>query len=151
MYPPDLESLLREITLSAIASDIDVTDEPEDIIFSLDKAVATRRIVACVQFEEIWEQPVDPDLEVEGVAFFFVGVKLSPEVCEEASEMGSAVNELSWTLLLPDVHTLSIEDRPKTAYEFLTLADIDLPASSIEFYEVLKEIIKFDDRESSLH
>ena len=151
MYPEDLESLLREITVSAIEHDAEGAEEPEDLIFAIEQAVATRKIVDCVQFEELWEQTVDPEVDDSGVSFFFIGLKLSPEVCEEAQELDASMNEVSWTLLIPNVDSLNDAERPQTAKDLLALAEIDIPNKSTTDYEILKEIIQFDDPGPTLH
>jgi hypothetical protein len=148
MYPEDLASLLREITVSAIARNADGADEVHDLIRSIEDAVATRRIVDCVQFEEIWEEPVDPSVDKTGVAFYFVGIKLSPEVCEAAFELDDPLNELTWTLLLPDVDTLKEDERPESAVDLLALAEIDLDTRTDRAYETLKSIIVPEDIEA---
>ena len=135
MYPEDLESLLREITVSAIEHDAEGAEEPEDLIFAIEQAVAT----------------VDPEVDDSGVSFFFIGLKLSPEVCEEAQELDASMNEVSWTLLIPNVDSLNDAERPQTAKDLLALAEIDIPNKSTTDYEILKEIIQFDDPGPTLH
>lgn len=52
MKKANLEELLRDITLSAIANNANGEDDISNMLFEIDAAVKSRRSVDCVQFEE---------------------------------------------------------------------------------------------------
>jgi len=51
-----LEEFLRELTLSSIARNADGIENVAEVLYTIDAAVRSRRIVDCVQFEESWEK-----------------------------------------------------------------------------------------------
>lgn len=134
----NLEELLRDISLSAVASYAE-TDDIESMRQVIATAVATRAIVDCVQFEELWEEAIDDSL------LLFINFKLSPSVCQAAHDEETRVNELTWNLVLPDVNALDEAEKPETAYDWLDLADVFVEDEFSEFYDCLSQVIVRDD------
>ncbi len=133
-----LEELLRDISLSAVANHAE-TDDIESMLKSIDAAVATRAIVDCVQFEELWEESIDES------TILFINFKLSPTVCQAAYDEAISVNELTWNLILPDVKDLDKADRPETAYDWLELANVFVEDEFTPFYDCLSQVIVRED------
>ncbi|MFM2004966.1 MAG: hypothetical protein RLZZ09_621 [Pseudomonadota bacterium] len=135
-----LEAFLRDLTLSAVARNA----EGEDIgtlIVSIDAAVRSRRIVDCVQFEELWEDKIDGAAE----SYLFVNFKLAPDVCEAAYDQDASLNELTWNLVLPNVNALDEEDRPENGFDWLDLGEVMVNQDYEGAYDCLNDIIRRDD------
>jgi hypothetical protein len=75
----------------------------------------------------------------------FMTFRLSPRVCEAAIDQGHALNELTWTLVLPDPDSLSEEERPDSSTELLMLAEIDVGIEASSELEILKSIIVLEE------
>lgn len=80
MKKANLDELLRDITLSAIANNANGEDDISNMLFEIDAAVKSRRSVDCVQFEEAWKDVVEGSKQ----PFLFINFKLSSEVCAAA-------------------------------------------------------------------
>ena len=135
-----LEELLRDISLSAVANYAE-TDDIESMLNSIAAAVATRAIVDCVQFEELWEESIDES------TILFINFKLSPTVCQAAYDEEISVNELTWNLILPDVNDLDKAEKPETAYDWLELANVFVEDEFSPFYDCLSQVIVREDEE----
>jgi hypothetical protein len=144
MDTENLGEFLKELTLSAIATQADGAERIDDLIDAIAEAVATRRIVDCVQFEEMWDEVVDEAIEQTNVSFFFITFRLSPEVCEAAYDEGKQLNELTWTLMLPDVESLEMDVKPDSSIELLSVAEIDVNTQETWQYEYLKSLIALE-------
>lgn len=140
-----LEEFLKAITLSALARNAHDSEDITELLEATGLAVATRKIVDCVQFEEVWEEEVDADVEASNILFMFITFRLSPRVCEAAIEQGHALNELTWTLVLPDPDSLDLEERPDSSTELLMLAEIDVGIEASSELETLKSIIVLEE------
>lgn len=140
-----LEEFLKAITLSALARNAQDSEDITELLEATGLAVATRKIVDCVQFEEVWEEEVDADVEASNILFMFMTFRLSPRVCEAAIDQGHALNELTWTLVLPDPDSLSEEERPDSSTELLMLAEIDVGIEASSELEILKSIIVLEE------
>ena len=134
----NLEEMLRDISLSAVAN-LAETDDIDSMLQSIDTAVATRAIVDCVQFEELWEESIDDG------ALLFINFKLSPTVCHASYDEETYVNELTWNLILPDFSGLDEADRPESAYDWLELASVFVEDEFGQFYDCLSRVIVRDD------
>lgn len=141
MNEDNLESFLREITLSAVAINADSTDDITDLQEAIDAAVKSRRIVDCVQFEEAWEDHLDDG----HTTYHFINFKLSPEVCEAAYEAGEEVNELTWNLVLPNINALADDEKPETSFDWLDLGEVHVNTESDALYATLQSIIVRND------
>jgi hypothetical protein len=140
-----LEEFLKAITLSALARNAHDSEDITELLEATGLAVATRKIVDCVQFEEVWEEEVDADVEASNILFMFITFRLSPRVCEAAIEQGHALNELTWTLVLPDPDSLDLDERPDSSTELLMLAEIDVGIEASSELETLKSIIVLEE------
>ena len=140
-----LEEFLKAITLSALARNAQDSEDITELLEATGLAVATRKIVDCVQFEEVWEEEVDADVEASNILFMFMTFRLSPRVCEAAIDQGHALNELTWTLVLPDPDSLSEEERPDSSTELQMLAEIDVGIEASSELEILKSIIVLEE------
>lgn len=133
-----LEEFLLEITLSALLRNAEGIDEPDLLLANLAAAVKSRKIVDCVQFEGLWEEPVDE------VPHHFINFKLSPEVCAAGFEDGTEFHELTWSLVLPNLDAMDAVDQPETAHDWLLLAEIDVNLETDEIYDELTRLIVLD-------
>lgn len=136
-----LEEFLLEITLSALLRNAGGIDEPGLLLGNLAAAVKSRKIVDCVQFEGLWEEPVDD------TPHYFIHFKLSPEVCEAGFEDGTEFHELTWSLVLPNLDAMDAVDQPETAHDWLLLAEIDVNLETDEIYDELTRLIVLDVEE----
>lgn len=141
----ELEEFLKAITLSALARNANESEDITELLEATGLAVATRRVVDCVQFEEVWEEEVDDELDASDILFMFITFRLSPRVCEAAIERGHALNELTWTLILPDPETLDPSEEPESSTELLMLAEIDVASEIADELEILKSIIVLEE------
>lgn len=141
MKQENLEELLRDLSLSAVAKNAMGEEDISDVLFELDAAVKSRRIVDCVQFEECWKDQIDGSQQ----PYLFINFKLSPEVCAAAFENGKEANELTWNLVLPFINGLDADELPESVYDWLDLAEVHLATESTEIYECLMEIIQMDE------
>ena len=137
-----LEEFLLEITLSAVLRHAEGIDEITDLLYSLDAAARSRKIVDCVQFERIFEESVDES------PYLFVTFKLSPEVCEAGFDNGVNFNELVWNLVLPKAEGIDPVERPESAFDWLTLAVVDVNLETDEIYDELTRLIVLDVEEA---
>ena len=140
MKQANLEELLRDITLSAIAKNANGEDDVSTILNEIDAAVKSRRTVDCVQFEEAWKDVVEGSKQT----FLFINFKLSSEVCVAAYEEGKEVNELTWNLVLPFIDGGNLADLPKSGFDWLDQGEIHIAHESPELFECLLEIIQLD-------
>lgn len=136
-----LEEFLLEITLSALLRNAEGIDEPDLLLENLTAAVKSRKIVDCVQYEGLWEEPVDE------AAHYFINFKLSPEVCAAGFNDGTEFHELTWSLVLPNLVAMEAVDQPETAHDWLLLAEIDVNLESDEIYDELTRLIVLDVEE----
>jgi hypothetical protein len=136
-----LEEFLLEVTLSAILRNAEGVDDVTDFLYTLDAAAKSRKILDCVQFEGIWEEPVDD------APHLFLNFKLSPDVCEVAFDDGTELHELTWNLVLPNAESIDPEERPETAMDWLTLAEIDINIENDDIYDELTRLIVLDVEE----
>ena len=136
-----LEEFLLEVTLSAVLRNAEGIDDVTELLYTLDAAAKSRRIVDCVQFERIVEEHVDES------PYLFVNFKLSPEVCEAGFDNGVDFNELTWNLVLPNVEGIDPEERPESAFDWLTLAVVDVNLETDEIYDELTRLIVLDVEE----
>jgi hypothetical protein len=141
MKQANLEELLRDITLSAVAKNANGEDDVSTMLYEIDAAVKSRRTVDCVQFEEAWKDVVEGSKQ----PFLFINFKLSSEVCIAAYEEGNEVNELTWNLVLPFVEGADVEKLPKSGFDWLDQGEIHIAHESPELFECLLEIIELDD------
>ena len=140
-----LPEFLKAITLSALARNADESEDLAELLEATTLAVATRRVVDCVQFEEMWEEQIDQTVDEGDILFLFLSFRLAPRVCEAALEQGQILNELSWTLILPDPESLIENERPASSTELLMLAEIDIETDSPAELEALKSIIVLEE------
>ena len=131
-----LEAFLRDLTLSAVARNAE-GEEIESLIVSIDAAVRSRRIVDCVQFEELWEDKIDGASD----PYLFINFKLAPDVCEAAYDQDASLNELTWNLVLPNVNALNQRDRPENGFDWLDLGEVLVNQDYEGAYECLSAII----------
>lgn len=136
-----LEEFLLEITLSALLRNAEGIDDPASLLGNLTKSVKSRKVVDCVQFEGLWEEPVDD------VPQYFINFKLSPEVCEAGFDDGTEFHELTWSLVLPNLEAMDAVDQPETAHDWLLLAEIDVNLETDEIYDELTRLIVLDVEE----
>jgi hypothetical protein len=141
MKQANLEELLRDITLSAIAKNAHGEDDVSTMLYEIDAAVKSRRTVDCVQFEEAWKDVVEGSKK----PFLFVNFKLSSDVCVAAYEEGKEVNELTWNLVLPFMDGVDIDDLPESGFDWLDQGEIHIAHESPELFECLLEIIQLDE------
>ena len=141
----ELEDFLKAITLSALARNASDSEDITELLEATGLAVATRKIVDCVQFEEVWEEEVDDELDESDILFMFITFRLSPRVCEAAIEQGHALNELTWTLIIPDPESLDPDEQPESSTELLMLAEIDVAVEVADELEILKSIIVLEE------
>ena len=140
-----LQEFLKAITLSALARNAHESEDIQDLLEDTTLAVASRRIVDCVQFEEMWEEEIDHSVDEANILFMFITFRLAPRVCEAALEQGHVLNELSWTLVLPDPESLEQDEQPESSTELLMLAEIDIDIESPAELEILKSIIVLEE------
>ena len=140
-----LEEFLKAITLSALARNAKDSEDITELLEATGLAVATRKIVDCVQFEEVWEEEVDDELEDSDILFMFITFRLAPRVCEAAIDQGHALNEMTWTLIVPDPESLEAEEQPKSSTELLMLAEVDVAIEAADELEILKSIIVLEE------
>jgi len=141
-----LEEFLRELTLSSIARNADGIENVAEVLYTIDAAVRSRRIVDCVQFEESWEEKLDGQSHPHR----FINFKLAPEVCEAAFEEDMEVNELTWNIALPDINAFDADDRPETAYDWLMAGEIFVNVDTGDMYKNLTQlIIRYESAETS--
>jgi len=136
----NLEELLRDITLSAIAKNANGEDDVSAILNEIDAAVKSRQTVDCVQFEEAWKDVVEGSKQT----FLFINFKLSSEVCVAAYEEGKEVNELTWNLVLPFIDGGNLADLPESGFDWLDQGEIHIAHETPELFECLLEIIQLD-------
>ena len=140
MKKANLEELLRDITLSAIANNANGDDDISSMLFEIDAAVKSRRSVDCVQFEEAWKDVVEGSKQ----PFLFINFKLSSEVCSAAYDEGKEVNELTWNLVLPFINGLDASELPESGFDWLDQGEIHIAHESPELFECLLELIQLD-------
>ena len=140
MKKANLDELLRDITLSAIANNANGEDDISNMLFEIDAAVKSRRSVDCVQFEEVWKDVVEGSKQ----PFLFINFKLSSEVCAAAYDEGKEVNELTWNLVLPFINGLDASELPESGYDWLDQGEIHIAHESPELFECLLELIQMD-------
>lgn len=140
-----LPEFLKAITLSALARNAGESEDMMELLEATTLAVATRRVVDCVQFEEMWEEQIDQTVDEGDIVFLFLSFRLAPRVCEAALEQGQILNELTWTLILPDPESLVEEEQPTSSTELLMLAEIDIDTESTSELEALKSIIALEE------
>ena len=133
-----LEEFLLEITLSALLRNAEGIDEPNLLLGNLHAAVKSRKIVDCIQFEGLWEEPVDD------APHYFINFKLAPAVCEAGFEDGTEFHELTWSLVLPNLEAMDVVDQPETANDWLLLAEIDVNLETDEIFDELTRLIVLD-------
>ena len=131
MKKANLEELLRDITLSAIANNANGEDDISNMLFEIDAAVKSRRSVDCVQFEEAWKDVVEGSKQ----PFLFINFKLSCEVCSAAYDEGKEVNELTWNLVLPFINGLDASELPESGFDWLDQGEIHIAHESPEIFE----------------
>jgi hypothetical protein len=136
-----LEEFLLEITLSAVLRNAQGIDDVTEMLYNLDAAVKSRKVVDCVQFEGLWNENIDDSPHL------FVNFKLSPDVCEAGFEDGTEFHELTWNLFLPNAEGIDPEDRPETALDWLALAEIDINLENDDIYDELTRLIVLDVEE----
>ena len=141
MKQANLEELLRDITLSAIAKNANGEDDVSTMLFEIDAAVKSRRSVDCVQFEEAWKDVVEGSKQ----PYLFINFKLSSEVCAAAYDEGKEVNELTWNLVLPFINGLDASELPESSFDWLAKGEIHIGNESIEAFACLKELIQMDE------
>lgn len=141
MKQANLEELLRDITLSAVAKSANGEDDVKTMLYEIDAAVKSRRTVDCVQFEEAWKDVVEGSKQ----PFLFINFKLSSEVCVAAYEEGKEVNELTWNLVLPFVEGADVDKLPASGFDWLDQGEIHIAHESPELFECLLEIIELDE------
>lgn len=140
MKKANLDELLRDITLSAIANNANGEDDISNMLFEIDAAVKSRRSVDCVQFEEVWKDVVEGSKQ----PFLFINFKLSSEVCAAAYDEGKEVNELTWNLVLPFINGLDASELPESGYDWLDQGEIHIAHESPDLFECLLELIQLD-------
>ncbi len=141
MKQANLEELLRDISLSAIAKNANGEDDISTMLYEIDAAVKSRRTVDCVQFEEAWKDIVDGSKQ----PFLFINFKLSSEVCAAAYDEGKEVNELTWNLVLPFINEIDADELPESGFDWLDQGEVHIAHESPELFECLLEIIQLDD------
>ena len=141
MKQANLEELLRDITLSAIAKNANGEDDISTMLYEIDAAVKSRRSVDCVQFEEAWKDMVEGSKQ----PFLFINFKLSSEVCVAAFEEGKEVNELTWNLVLPFINGMDADELPESGFDWLDQGEVHIAHESPEIFECLLEIIQLDE------
>ena len=128
MFEHNLENLLRQITLQAIAQLIGNDEDIANLLFALTEATSTRQIVGCVQFEEDWQATTD-----EGVTWYaHCQLKVAPSVCAVAYGNGDAVNELVWEFAIPNVNHIEVSAKPTNTIDYLAMGKIVLDRSDDE-------------------
>jgi len=137
----NLEELLRDITLSAIAKNANGEDDISTMLYEIDAAVKSRRSVDCVQFEEAWKDMVEGSKQ----PFLFINFKLSSEVCVAAFEEGKEVNELTWNLVLPFINGMDADELPESGFDWLDQGEVHIAHESPELFECLLELIQLDE------
>jgi hypothetical protein len=140
MKQTELEELLRDITLSAIAKNANGEDDVSNLLFEIDAAVKSRRTVDCVQFEEAWKDVVDGSKQ----PYLFINFKLSSDVCAVAYGEGEEVNELTWNLVLPFINGVDADELPDSGFDWLEKGEIHIGNESIEAFHCLKDLIQMD-------
>ena len=141
MKQANLEELLRDITLSAIAKNANGEDDISTMLYEIDAAVKSRLSVDCVQFEEAWKDMVEGSKQ----PFLFINFKLSSEVCVAAFEEGKEVNELTWNLVLPFINGMDADELPESGFDWLDQGEVHIAHESPEIFECLLEIIQLDE------
>ena len=142
MNETKLEEFLRELTLSSVARNANGIENVAEVLYTIEAAVRSRRIVDCVQFEESWQEK----LEGQSHPHHFINFKLAPEVCEAAFEEDIEVNELTWNLALPDVDAFETDERPETAYDWLMQGEIFVNVDTGDMYKSLTQLIIRDEQ-----
>lgn len=142
MNETKLEEFLRELTLSSVARNANGIENVAEVLYTIEAAVRSRRIVDCVQFEESWQEK----LEGQSHPHHFINFKLAPEVCEAAFEEDIEVNELTWNLALPDVDAFETDERPETAYDWLMKGEIFVNVDTGDMYKSLTQLIIRDEQ-----
>ena len=142
MNETKLEEFLRELTLSSVARNANGIENVAEVLYTIEAAVRSRRIVDCVQFEESWQEK----LEGQSHPHHFINFKLAPEVCEAAFEEDIEVNELTWNLALPDVDAFEADERPETAYDWLMQGEIFVNVDTGDMYKSLTQLIIRDEQ-----
>ena len=142
MNETKLEEFLRELTLSSVARNANGIENVAEVLYTIEAAVRSRRIVDCVQFEECWQEK----LEGQSHPHHFINFKLAPEVCEAAFEEDLEVNELTWNLALPDVDAFEADERPETAYDWLVQGEIFVTVDTGDMYKSLTQLIIRDEQ-----
>lgn len=142
MNETKLEEFLRELTLSSVARNANGIENVAEVLYTIEAAVRSRRIVDCVQFEESWQEK----LEGQSHPHHFINFKLAPEVCEAAFEEDIEVNELTWNLALPDVDAFEADERPETAYDWLMQGEIFVTVDTGDMYKSLTQLIIRDEQ-----
>ena len=141
MKKANLEELLRDITLSAIANNANGEDDTSTLLFEIDAAVKSRRTVDCVQFEEAWKDVVEGSKQ----PFLFINFKLSSAVCAAAFDEGKEVNELTWNLVLPFINGIDADELPESGFDWLDQGEVHIAHESPELFECLLELIQLDE------
>ena len=141
MKQANLEELLRDITLSAIAKNANGEDDISTMLYEIDAAVKSRLSVDCVQFEEAWKDMVEGSKQ----PFLFINFKLSSEVCVAAFEEGKEVNELTWNLVLPFINGMDADELPESGFDWLDQGEVHIAHESPELFECLLELIQLDE------
>ena len=142
MNETKLEEFLRELTLSSVARNANGIENVAEMLYTIEAAVRSRRIVDCVQFEESWQEK----LEGQSHPHHFINFKLAPEVCEAAFEEDLEVNELTWNLALPDIDAFEADERPETAYDWLMQGEIFVNVDTGDMYKSLTQLIIRDEQ-----
>ncbi len=140
MKQANLEELLRDITLSAIAKNANGEEDVSHMLFEIDAAVKSRRTVDCVQFEEAWKDVVEGSSQ----PFLFINFKLASEVCAAAYDEGKEVNELTWNLALPFINGIDADRLPESGFDWLDQGEVHIAHESPQLFECLMEIIQLD-------
>jgi len=142
MNETKLEEFLRELTLSSVARNANGIENVAEVLYTIEAAVRSRRIVDCVQFEESWQEK----LEGASHPHRFINFKLAPEVCEAAFDEDIEVNELTWNLALPDIDAFEADERPETAYDWLMQGEIFVNVDTGDMYRNLTQLIIRDEQ-----
>ena len=142
MNETKLEEFLRELTLSSVARNANGIEDVAEVLYTIEAAVRSRRIVDCVQFEESWQEK----LEGQSHPHHFINFKLAPEVCEAAFEEDLEVNELTWNLALPDIDAFEADERPETAYDWLMQGEIFVNVDTGDMHKNLTQLIIRDEQ-----
>ena len=136
-----LEEFLFDITMSALLRETGAVGTVSELLPLITMSVKSRRIVDCIQFEGLWEEAIDESHAL------FINLKLSPEVCEAGANEGIDFHELSWSLVLPEISSMDPEDRPESADDWLTMAEIDINLETDEIFDELTRLIVLDVEE----